>query len=203
MKKLFLILSLITSICQLKAQTKEETEEWIVSKLNKCVISKIHLGHVREKFDYETSIPGYTYYLDDCWVDQEYTYFRIENGKLKFTMFEFPTINPSCKNGTCLTVKNRTILWSIPISEITKIYSFERTDRSWYWINDPQKIDNPFWLRINCYTYSATYEAYREEGKAKSVAIPFRFKMEDDLELRLEKAFDKLATFYPRKKEAF
>lgn len=167
----------LLSVKNIEAQTKptlEETVDWIVAKLNACT----PVSYVDE--------------IGNCKsLNSEYKSHSEEGVKFLIIVYSSTYV---CKDVNATTTLDVRI--EIPIADIKNVIQ--------------EKRDKDTLLEINTYNKDIFFTFFNKNGSVQgqqitstSVSIPFNFKMEQDLFKRLQKAFENLVSYFPKKKEAF
>lgn len=180
MKKIIPALLFFLLHTGLKAQTLEETKSWIVSKLNKY--QKEAFG-VKLKGD-----------CDSYW--HSYNYISTFQQDTLVISYDVKLIFPTCFKGDKVKDEKETAkkaVAKIPISDISKISSYDNGSK--FLIN----------TSLESIRFIATFNSGNTESFTNSCSIGFNLKTEQELLERLQKAFNHLITFYPKKakKEIF
>lgn len=172
-----LLFLLHTSI---KAQSLEETKSWILSKLNK---------YQQETFG--TKLKG------DCdSYLQSYNYSSSFQLDTLIISYDVKVIYPTCFKGDKAKEEKeaaKKALVKIPVSDISKISTPDN--------------GNKFTIHTKLETikFIATFSSSKNESFTDICSIGLNLKTEEALFERLQKAFNRLISFYPKKenKEAF
>lgn len=180
MKRIFPILLLSLLNISLKAQTLEETKSWILSKLNKY--QKESFG-IKLKGDCDSYLQSYNYvssFQQDTLV----------------ISYDIKVIFPNCFTGDKAKEEReaaKKALVKIPVSDISKISTSENGNKF------------AIHTKLETIRFISTFFTGKNEAFTDICSIGINLKTEEDLLERLQKAFNRLKSFYPKKesKETF
>lgn len=180
MKGFFISIVLFFLSSDAKAQTLEETKSWILSKLNK----------------YQTEIFGIKLKGDCDSYNQSYNFHSTFKKDTLVISFDNKTIFPDCFMGNRERVEKETAqkaVVKIPISDITEISASDYGSK--FYIN----------TKLETIRFIATFVTGNNETFTDVCQIGMNVKTENELLERMQKAFKRLVSFYPKKKnkEAF
>jgi hypothetical protein len=179
-KRGLLIITQFWLVIALKAQTVEETKSWILSKLNKY--QKESFG-IKLKGDCDSYLQSYNYVSS----------FQLDTLVISF---DVKVIYPACFKGDKTKEEReaaKKALVKIPISDISKISSSDNGNRF------------SIHTKLETIKFNSTFSSGNTESFTDICSIGMNLRTEEQLLERLQKAFNRLVSFYPKKesKETF
>lgn len=179
-KRILLISIQFWLVITLKAQTIEETKSWILSKLNKY--QKESFG-IKLKGDCDSYLQSYNYVSS----------FQMDTLVISF---DVKVIFPNCFKGDKAKEEReaaKKALVKIPISDISKISTSDNGNKF------------AIHTKLETVKFISTFVTGKNESFTDICSIGMNLKTEEELFERLQKAFNRLAIFYPKKesKETF
>lgn len=163
-------------VAVMKAQTAEETKSWILSKLNKY--QQESFG-VKLKGDCDS-------YL------QSYNYVSTFQKDSLIISYDVKVIYPNCFKGDRMKAENeaaKKVTTKIAIADISKISSSE--------------YGNKFSIhsKLETIKFMAIFDSGNVESFTDVCSIGLNLKTEGELLERLQKAFNHLVSFFPKKEK--
>ena len=180
MKRVIPTLLLLLLHTGLKAQTLEETKSWILSKLNK---------YQRESFGIKLKGECDSYL-------QSYNYVSSFQQDTLIISYDVKVIFPYCFKGDKAKEERdaaKKALVKISVSDISKITTFDNGNKV------------AIHTKLETIRFVSTFVTGKNEVFTDICSIGMSLKTEEELLERLQKAFNHLISFYPKKesKEIF
>lgn len=177
MKRFIIFLFIVLTSSSIKAQSVEDTKSWIINKLTK----------------YQQEIYGGKLSPCQCYT-QNYNYsFKFKRDTFEVA-YNIRVLYPQCYTGDKIKeAKNyaKKIVEKIPISDISEVTCADNGLESRFLIC----------TKLQTIRIIATFDAGNTVSFTSTAFIGLNLKTEDKLLERLQKAFNHLRLFYPKKKK--
>jgi len=208
---LFCLLLLFCSIASTQAQTKKETQEWILQKLNLAAAEQIFLSWGSDNDNHtffwhrKRNTKNFQILNDTLLLEIENKY---DNSELQYDDDAGLRKLYNCTCGICEQMRKDKNLKSyavIPLADIDTVYQMTEVNGElggkWSYWRGTSYADVSM-IRIVCRTESIQYYG-ASSNRVRTTMITLKLLKEKDLWMRLEKAFTHLKKMYPPKKETF
>jgi hypothetical protein len=207
--KFILVVIALLSTYFIQAQTKKETQEWILQKLNLAAAEQIFLSWGSDNHTFfwhrKRNTKNFQILNDTLLLEIENKY---DNSELQYDDDAGLRKLYNCTCGICEQMRKDKNLKSyavIPLADIDTVYQMTEVNGElggkWSYWRGTSYADVSM-IRIVCRTESIQYYG-ASSNRVRTTMITLKLLKEKDLWMRLEKAFTHLKKMYPPKKETF